>query len=107
MAVYKIFPLQDATLYSGYPAMNTGIDSILEVSSTYPSTVSNPIVARPLIQFDQSQIDSVIDTYVEGETAISSSLRAFIADASGVVMQSDIEIYPVSGSWNNAVVNTR
>ena len=101
MAVYKIFPLQDATLYSGYPAMNTGIDSILEVSSTYPSTVSNPIVARPLIQFDQSQIDSVIDTYVEGETAISSSLRAFIADASGVVMQSDIEIYPVSGSWNN------
>lgn len=101
MAVYKIFPLQDATLYSGYPTMNTGRDSILEVSSTYPSTVSNPIVARPLIQFDQSQIDSVIDTYVEGETAISSSLRAFIADASGVVMQSDIEIYPVSGSWNN------
>ena len=101
MAVYKIFPLQDATIYSRYPAMNTGIDAILEVSNTFPSIVSNPIVARPLIKFDQSQIDSVIDTYVEGETAISSSLKAFIADASGIVMESKLEIFPVSGSWNN------
>ncbi len=101
MAVYKIFPLQDSTLYSRYPAMNTGIDAILEVSNTFPSVVSNPVVARPIIQFDQSQINNIIDTYVESETAISSSLRAFIADASGVVMQSDLEIYPVSGSWNN------
>tara|TARA_Y100000389_G_scaffold128418_1_gene125838 strand:- start:9658 stop:10809 length:1152 start_codon:yes stop_codon:yes gene_type:complete len=101
MAVYKIFPLQDSTLYSRYPAMNTGIDAILELSNTFPSIVSNPIVARPLIQFDQSQINSVIDTYVESETAISSSLRAFISNASGIVMESTLEIYPVSGSWNN------
>ena len=30
MAIYKIFPLQDTTLYSGYPDMNTGIDAIIE-----------------------------------------------------------------------------
>ncbi len=101
MAIYKIFPLQDATLYSGYPAMNTGIDAILEVSNTYPSTVATPLVARPLIQFDQSQINSVIDTLNTSSTAISASLKAFIADASGVVMKSDIYIYPSSGSWNN------
>ena len=101
MAIYKIFPLQDATLYSGYPDMNTGIDAILEVSNSYPSTVANPIVARPVIQFDQSQINTVIDTLNTGSTAISASLKAFIADASGVVMQSDIYAYPVSGSWNN------
>ena len=71
MAVYKIFPLQDSTLYSRYPAMNTGIDAILEVSNTFPSVVSNPVVARPIIQFDQSQINNIIDTYVESETAIS------------------------------------
>ena len=81
--------------------MNTGIDAILEVSNTYPSTVATPLVARPLIQFDQSQINSVIDTLNTGSTAISSSLKAFIADASGVVMKSDIYIYPSSGSWNN------
>jgi len=101
MAIYKIFPLQDATLYSGYPDMNTGIDAILEVSNSYPSTVANPIVARPVIQFDQSQINTVIDTLNTGSTAISASLKAFIADASGVVMQSDMYAYPVSGSWNN------
>ena len=101
MAIYKIFPLQDATLYSGHPVMNTGIDAILELSSTYPFTVANPIVARPLIQFDQSQINSVIDTLNTGSTAISASLKAFISDASGVVMQSEIYVYPSSGSWNN------
>jgi len=81
--------------------MNTGIDAILEVSNTYPSTVATPLVARPLIQFDQSQINSVIDTLNTSSTAISASLKAFIADASGVVMKSDIYIYPSSGSWNN------
>ena len=101
MAIYKIFPLQDATLYSGHPVMNTGIDAILEVSSTYPFTVANPIVARPLIQFDQSQINNVIDTLNTGSTSISASLKTFISDASGVVMQSEIYVYPSSGSWNN------
>ena len=101
MAIYKIFPLQDATLYSGYPIMNTGIDAILEVSNTNPSTFATPIVARPIIQFDQSQINSVIDTLNAGSTSISASLKAFIADANGVVMQSEIYTYPVPGSWNN------
>ena len=101
MAVYKIFPLQDATLYSGYPVMNTGIDAILELSNTFPFTVANPIVARPLIQFDQSQINSVIDVLNTGSTAISANLKAFISDASGVVMKSEIYAYPASGSWNN------
>ncbi len=101
MAVYKLFPLQDSTLYSGYPEMNTGIDAILEISNTYPSTFSTPIVARSLIQFDQSQINSIIDTLNTSSTAISASLKTFIADASGVVMKSDIYVYPSSGSWNN------
>jgi hypothetical protein len=34
MAVYKIFPTQDATLYSAYPTMNTGLNAILEASNT-------------------------------------------------------------------------
>ena len=32
MAVYKIFPSADATLYSAYPAKNTGRDEVIEVS---------------------------------------------------------------------------
>ena len=40
MAVYKIFPSQDATLYSAYPAMNTGIDEILEASTNFKTGVT-------------------------------------------------------------------
>ena len=29
MAVYKLFPSQDASIYSAFPAMNTGLDPIL------------------------------------------------------------------------------
>ena len=30
MAVYKLFPTKDATLYSILPNMNTGLDEIIE-----------------------------------------------------------------------------
>ncbi len=101
MAIYKIFPLQDATMYSRYPLMNTGIDPILEISNLNPSTVGTPVVARSIIQFDQSQINNVIDTLNTGSTAISSSLKSFISKASGIIMKSDLYVYPLSGSWNN------
>lgn len=32
MAVYKIFPSADATIYSAYPAKNTGRDPVIEIS---------------------------------------------------------------------------
>jgi len=31
MAVYKIFPTKDASIYSYYPSKNTGIDEILDI----------------------------------------------------------------------------
>ena len=37
MAIYKLFPQQDATIYSSYPLMNAGLDSILEVNNITPS----------------------------------------------------------------------
>ena len=33
MAVYKIFPSADATIYSAYPAKNAGRDEIIEISA--------------------------------------------------------------------------
>ena len=32
MAVYKIFPEKDATIYSQFPNMNTGLDPIIEAT---------------------------------------------------------------------------
>ena len=101
MAVYKLFPSQDATLYTAYPSMNTGLDAILEVKNEVTSLGESPRVARSIIKFDQSEINSVVDNQITGSLNISSSLKAYIAKASGIIMDSNLKIYAVSGSWNN------
>ena len=35
MAIYKLFPEKDATLYTQNTLMNTGLDEILEASTIY------------------------------------------------------------------------
>ncbi len=100
MAVYKLFPLQDATIYSFYPYMNTGIDPIIEVGNLNVSINPLPQVSRYLVEFDQNEINSIINHRVGG-TQFSSSLKCFIANAQGVDFNTNLEIYPISGSWNN------
>ena len=53
MAIYKLFPTKDSTLYSGYPKMNTGLDSILESSTDFftDQTVSGSIGVSAPIRF--------------------------------------------------------
>lgn len=57
MAVYNIFASADATIYSRYPAKNTGIDPILEVSvkNSQDGTrflYRNPITDNPYYTYD-------------------------------------------------------
>ena len=60
MAVYKIFPEKDATLYSQYPAMNSGIDEIIE-ATTAEAADGSPTVSRFLVQFPQNEILDIIN----------------------------------------------
>ena len=104
MAVYKLFPSQDASIYSAYPAMNAGLDAILDVNNKV--TDVNPVaqVARSLIKFDQSQIEDVIDNIAKVTGSwdnFSGSLKLNVAKATNVILKSKIEVYPISGSWNN------
>ena len=102
MAVYKIFPLQDTTIYSAYPGLNTGLDAILELSNLNPPTSASANVSRALIQFDQNDIENVIDNLIPtGSMNFSSSLKVYIADANGITMPSTIQCFPISQSWNN------
>tara|TARA_B100001057_G_scaffold498761_1_gene606941 strand:- start:2093 stop:3244 length:1152 start_codon:yes stop_codon:yes gene_type:complete len=100
MAVYKLFPLQDTTLYSFYPDMNTGIDAIIEAGNLNVNINPVPQVFRYLIEFDQDEINTVVDTLVES-AKFSSSLKCYVANAQGIDFNTNLEIYPVSGSWNN------
>jgi|TARA_B100001094_G_C18189702_1_gene806270 hypothetical protein len=101
MAVYKLFPIQDAALYSFYPFMNTGIDAIIEAGNLNVNYNPVPQVQRFVVQFDQDQITNIINTEVGVTKAFSSDLKCFISNAQGVVMKTDMHAYAVSGSWDN------
>ena len=102
MAIYKIFPTQDSTLYSLTPNANFGMDAILEASNIIGIN-GTPDVARFLTQFDTDEIVDVINNkIVTGSTTIwDVNFRTFIAEASGISNTQTLEIYPAGQSWNN------
>jgi hypothetical protein len=100
MAVYKLFPEKDTTLYSAFPDVNTGIDAILEISSTVSTKSPSPRVARSIVQFSQSEIEDVIDNKTNGSD-FSSSFKLYAADIQGINLDTTLEIYPVSELWGN------
>jgi len=99
MAVYKIFPTQDTTLYSAYPVMNTGLNAICEVSNILGLS-GNPEIARYLTQFDTSEIQDIINNKIDGKS-YDIFLRNFIAEAQGINASVSLEIRPTAQSWNN------
>lgn len=98
MAVYKLFPYKDTSLYSMYPSMNTGIDPINQVSNLNFAIDSSPSVARSLITFDSDEINSVLNDKVTGEW--DATLRSYIATAQGIVESSILEIFPLHDDYN-------
>lgn len=87
MAVYKLFPLKDNFISSIHPTSNYGRDEILEVSSD---------ISRILIQFDQNEINELINSIGDNFT---TNLRLFTAYSSYIPQDYNIEIYPLSQSW--------
>jgi len=98
MAVYKIFPEKDATMYSLFPQMNTGLDEILDISNLNIAISSNAQVARYLIKFNQDQLNNAINNLADG-AQWDADLRCFIATAQGINLDSQLYVYPVSGAW--------
>lgn len=105
MAVYKIFASADTTLYSSQPKDNAGLDEILEVgvlNSGIPSSVlqaqSADDIRRSLIQFSDSDI-AKINVLSSGSNR-AAYLRTYFATADNLSMPYNIEIYPVSQSWD-------
>ena len=101
MAVYKIFPTQDTTLYSLWPELNSGLDEIIETNLdvNYP-TLPAPNASRILIQFSDSEIADVINNKISG-SAWTANLKCFVADVTGLNTDTYLDTYPISQSWNN------
>jgi hypothetical protein len=99
MAVYKLFPSQDTTIYSRYPNKNTGLDEILSVSIEDSQNSGETQATRALIQFSSTEIADVITNKVSG-SSWSASLRGYIAEISGLNSDTTLEVYAITGSWN-------
>jgi hypothetical protein len=100
MAVYKIFPEKDATLYSAYPDTNTGLDQILEIQNQPPQLGDANQVSRALLQFSTSEIQNTI-TLAGGPGNYNAYLRLFIANATNLPNNYTLYINPVSQSWES------
>jgi hypothetical protein len=104
MAVYKIFPTQDATLYSAYPNMNTGIDEIIEASTNFITGALQipgdlPQVSRFLTQFNSADLAYVSASLIR-TSSWTANLRIFVADVEGIETDTVVLANAVSQSWN-------
>ena len=100
MAVYKIFAEKDSTLYSDYQTLNSGLDPILELTkSTSLLYASQSTAARSLIKFADGDMSDVVSNYI-GTSSFSSSLKIYLADATGLPSDYSIQVFAVSGAWD-------
>ena len=76
MAIYKLFPEKDSTLYTQNADMNTGLDEILEASTYLLNDAAQ--TSRFLIKFSQDEIDGVYDKHISGSSISNLSI---ISDA--------------------------
>ena len=102
MAVYKLFPTKDTTIYSKYPAKNTGLDAIMEASADY--STPTPQASRYLIQFSQDEIDTLISGTIGEDNFYGDNIRIdlinYIANIENLNTDTVLEAYAISGSWN-------
>ena len=106
--ILQYFAERDATIYERYPQMNTGIDSILEITKVqsgsfyYGEYQSNTYNTRALIDFG-TQITAISTSVASGD--IGSVQRKFYLnlraiDATAAEASYSLKAYPVSQSWN-------
>lgn len=106
MALYRIFPTQDSSLYSQSPTQNTGRDELLEVGGYPVAGVGNTV--RSVIQFKTSEITDVL-TNKAGISPIaygggySASLNLSLNFAQELPTNFRLEALPLTTAWSEGV----
>jgi hypothetical protein len=103
MAVLKIFPEKDATLYSLFPNMNTGLDEIVEATlTTFAYSNPSPQASRFVLQFNSTELSSSISlipttNYNNGNW--KAQLQCFIATVDGLNVDTTVKCFPLADPW--------
>ena len=98
MAIYKIFPAKDASIYSLYPNKNTGLDEILE-ASTKIDISDSPQTSRFLVQFSTEEMNDIINNKISS-SQWQANFKGYIANLEGLNLDTTLEFYPIFDSWN-------
>jgi hypothetical protein len=101
MAVYKIFPEKDASIYSYFPTKNAGLDEILDISLYY-SILNTAEVSRALLAFPNSQISDVLTNKISSSN-YKAYLKLYLANASEIPLDYTLYCHPISGSWDMGI----
>jgi hypothetical protein len=98
--IYTIYPQKDATIYERTESLNTGLDSILEISHQLIGSASI-YNSRILLKFDVRDIESKINSgeINSGSAKYYLSLRS--SEVKEIPQEYEIYAYPLSGSWTN------
>lgn len=101
MAVYRIFPQQDAFIFSETPTGNSGLDEILELGG-YADISGEGETSRILVQFDSTEIADVVSTKIRSNN-YSASLGMYLADAYQIPVNTVLYVYPAYSTtgWDN------
>jgi hypothetical protein len=110
MAVYKIFPTADASIYSRFPNKNTGLDEILEVSVKndvnsisylVESDPNTPLLSddlrRSLVLFSDTDIEKV-KSFRTGSW--QAGLKLYLANAENLNTTYSVEVGQVYSQWH-------
>jgi len=103
MAVFKLFPEKDATLYSLLPLMNTGLDQQIEASTTaFSPSDPNPQVSRTLIQFNTDEMVDVANNVIGDDDGVDwkAYLRLYSSKATGLTTNTTIDIHLTAKPWS-------
>jgi hypothetical protein len=97
MAIYKIFPTKDASIYSYYPGKNAGLDEILDLS-IYKSLADAGEVSRIAIAFSPTEISDILTSKIN-TASYDAYLKLYLANATEIPLDYTIYCHPISGSW--------
>lgn len=98
--IKKLFAEKDATIYSDYPFLNSGLDSILEISRKSSFEFSDEgSISRFIIKFSTSEINDTINNSI-GTGSFKAYLKLFVADTNELPRDYTLISYAISGSWD-------
>ena len=100
MALYRIFPNQDSSIFSEFPTANTGRDEQLEIGRYLSKGAYKTI--RSLVQFSTTEIQDVINNK-SNKTNISASLNLSLSYAQDLPTSFSIDALGVTEAWIEGV----